>query len=243
MPSAYQRCAASRSPLVQYARPSRAAAAPRPTWSSSSASSSARRAWVMVPATSPRTWACPARYMAIAAGSGGRPPRRRPPSPPDLVPWSSVARPAIARRPAGAPRRPRARRRIRAPAYADAQHGPDPDHLVGQRLEPAAQRGVLPALAQRRDRQLDQVGGALEVLAGQRVADRLGPVAVLLVPVARPPVQIAERRRAARPAGALAGRRRTGGGSGTTGAGRRAGPGTGSLDRAPRAWPCRRPGR
>ena len=42
----------------------------------------------------------------------------------------------------------------------------------------------------RRDRELDQVRRPLEVLAGQRVADGLGPLAVLLVPLARPPVQL-----------------------------------------------------
>ena len=39
-------------------------------------------------------------------------------------------------------------------------------------------------------RQLDQVRGSVEVAAGHRVADRLGRVAVLLVPETRPPVQI-----------------------------------------------------
>ena len=48
------------------------------------------------------------------------------------------------------------------------------------------------SLPHRRDRQLDQVRRPLEILAGQRVADRLGPLAVLLVPVARPPVQLGD---------------------------------------------------
>ena len=38
--------------------------------------------------------------------------------------------------------------------------------------------------------QLDQVGGSLEVLAGHRVADRLGQIAVVLTPVACPPLQV-----------------------------------------------------
>ena len=129
------------------------------------------------------------------------------------------------------------------PGIPDAEHGPDPDQLVGKRLEPATQRGLLPAPAHGRDRQLDQVRRPLEVLGGQRVADRLGRLAVLLVPRARPPVQLRNVGRAARPAGAPAARRRRGGGSDTTGGGRRAGPGTGSPAPAPPAWPCRRPGR
>ena len=75
------------------------------------------------------------------------------------------------------------------PDKLNAQHRPDADYLVGKRLKPVEQGGILSALAQRRDRQLDQLRGSLVVLAGQRVADRLGPLAILFVPVACPPVQ------------------------------------------------------
>jgi hypothetical protein len=75
------------------------------------------------------------------------------------------------------------------PDQLDAQYRPDPNDLVGKRLQPAEQGRVLPALAQSRDRQLDQLRGSLKVRTGQRVVDRLGPFAVLLVPVARSSVQ------------------------------------------------------
>ena len=51
-------------------------------------------------------------------------------------------------------------------------------------------RGFLPGYAHGRDRQLDQVRRAPEIFGGQRVADGLGRLAVLLVPRARPPVQV-----------------------------------------------------
>ena len=66
MPSAYDRCAASRSPLVQAASPRNPAAPPRVRWSSSGARSSVRRAYVTVPGTSPRARA--SRAIAIVAG-------------------------------------------------------------------------------------------------------------------------------------------------------------------------------
>ena len=129
------------------------------------------------------------------------------------------------------------------PGVRVAQHGPDPQQLVGERLEPLAQRGLLSMLARRRDGELHQVRRSVEVLARHRVADRLRPIAVLLVP-RRPPADADQALgRAARRAGAPAARRQRAGGSGTTGGGRRAGPGTGCLDRAPPAWPCRPPGR
>ena len=221
---------------------------PRPRWSSSATRSSARRACVTVPATSPRTRARAARYSSIAAGR-----RRNSSSSTTTIAaagaWRSVT--GIRRRvqpPLGVPQACldalELAARQQRPDEPDAEHRPDPDHLVGQRLEPAdAPSASCRLLAHGRDRQLDQVRRPLEVLGGQRVADRLGRLAVLLVPRARPPVQVGERRRAARPAGAPAARRRRGGGSGTTGGGRRAGPGTGCRAPAPPAWPCRRPGR
>ena len=129
------------------------------------------------------------------------------------------------------------------PGVVDAEHGPERDQLVGQRLQPAEHATSCRPLRMAGHRPLDQVRRPLEVLAGQRVADRLGPFAVLLVPVARPPVQLGRRGRAARPAGAPAARRQRDGDSDTTGGGRRAGPGTGSpRSRAssmalPPSWP------
>ena len=111
--SAHDRCAVSRSPLVQSASARNPAAPPRSRWSSSPTTSSARRAWVIGaghiagrpgPARSGTWRSCP--------GGGGTPPRPRRPCP-STGPRSSgapVVRPATARRPAAAPRRPRARR-------------------------------------------------------------------------------------------------------------------------------------
>ena len=104
-------------------------------------------------------------------------------------------------------------------------------------------RRLLAVPAHPGDRQLDEVGRALEVA---RRRSRGGS------PRRRSPfartTRLARRcssgtRRAARPAGGPAGHRRRGGGSDTTAGGRRAGPGTGSRDPAPPASPCRRPGR
>jgi hypothetical protein len=76
------------------------------------------------------------------------------------------------------------------PGIPNAQHGPDPDQLIGERLEPATRRGLLSSLAHGRDRKLNQVGRALKVLGAQRVADRLRRIAVVLVPLARPPMKL-----------------------------------------------------
>ena len=76
------------------------------------------------------------------------------------------------------------------PGKGNAEHRPDPDHVVGEFLEPATHHGLLPGPAHGRDRQLDQVRRPPEISGGQRVADGQGPLAVLLVPRARPPVQL-----------------------------------------------------
>ena len=52
---------------------------------------------------------------------------------------------ATARPPAAAPRRPRTPRRHQRPDVAHREHRPDPDHVVGDGLEPAPDRGLLPA--------------------------------------------------------------------------------------------------
>ena len=108
MPVGYQRPAASRSPFVQWARARSVAPPPRPRWSSSSTRSSARRAWVTVPATSPMIRARPARCTAIEAGSR----RNAVSSTTTIDPAGGAAGRrlrAIARRRAGVPRPPRLR--------------------------------------------------------------------------------------------------------------------------------------
>ena len=122
----------------------------------------------------------------------------------------------------------------------EGQHGPVGEELPRERVEPAAQRRLLPGLTHRRHGQLDQLSSAGEVLGGQGMADRLGPLAVVLVPVAGPAVQLGDELGFLVERGGRRGRRRTGGGSGTTLRGRRAGPRTGSPARAPRGSPSRR---
>jgi hypothetical protein len=63
------------------------------------------------------------------------------------------------------------------------------DQLVGERLEPAQQRGFLSPPAHGWHGQLDQIRRAREILSGQRVADRIGRRTMLLVPRARAPMQ------------------------------------------------------
>jgi hypothetical protein len=76
------------------------------------------------------------------------------------------------------------------PGKVDAEHRPDLDHFVRERLELATHLGLLPGPPHCQHRQLDQVGCSLEIPGGQRVADGLGRLAVVLVPSARPPVQV-----------------------------------------------------
>ncbi len=100
-------------------------------------------------------------------------------------------RPATARRPAARPRRRRARRRdSSAPAKPTLSTGLARTTSSGSAFSQPRTVGLLPAPAHGRDGQLDQVRRALEVPGGQRVADRLGRLAVALVPGARPPVQV-----------------------------------------------------
>ena len=158
--------------------PRRPAAAPRPRWSSAPARSSARRACVRAPATSPRSRASPARYIAISVGRRRNPSRPRRPCPP-AGPGSPLApawRPATARR--------RCRRAStpldlagghERPDEADAQHRPDAGPR--RRAAPRASAAASPPAGAWRSAgscQLDQVGRALEVLGGQGVLDRLG---------------------------------------------------------------------
>ena len=234
---------AVRSPLVQYASPSRAAGAPRARWSSSSARSSARRACVIVPATSPRTRAVPARYIAIAVGSV-----RNASSSTTTI---SPAAPSVRR---GSSHRSASRSRSSTPSSSPPSHerGRRSPMLSTGRTRNSSSGSASSqrrSVASCRSRRRSGIASSTRSAARSKSSPASAwPIAsarspLLLVPVARPAVQLADAGPAARPAGAPAGRRRTGGGSGTTGAGRRAGPGTGCPDRAPPAWPCRRPGR
>ena len=63
------------------------------------------------------------------------------------------------------------------------------DQLVGERPEPAKQRGLLSTPAHCWQGQLDQVRRSREIPGGQRVADRIGRRPMLLVPLARAPMQ------------------------------------------------------
>src|SRR4029453_16468742 len=70
-----------------------------------------------------------------------------------------------------------------------AEHGPVLEQFVGERLEPAEQYGFLSIPAHGWRCQLEQVRRSLETPASQRVADRIGRRTVLLVPLARAPMQ------------------------------------------------------
>ena len=79
-----------------------------------------------------------------------------------------------------------------APTRSMVKHRPAAEELVGQSREPPASGRLLAGLEHGRRGQLDELGGALDVVAGHRVGDRLGRVAVRLVPVARPPMQLVD---------------------------------------------------
>jgi hypothetical protein len=61
---------------------------------------------------------------------------------------------------------------------------------VGQRFEPTEQRTFSPLAAGHRHFALDELCGTFEVRCDQGVADRLGTLAVRLVPAAGPSVQL-----------------------------------------------------
>ncbi len=173
---------------AQCASPSRAVALPRPRWSVGSTSSSARVAWAIVPSMSPASSASRRGTRASWAGSRANVVVRRRRSAAesriaslDSTSWSSCSTPVVS---------PVA---IRAPTRSMASTGRSAEDLVGQGLEPAPQGGLLAALAHGRAGQLDELGGSLEVLAGHGVHDRFAAVAVRLVPVARPPVELRHR--------------------------------------------------
>ncbi|HVL06028.1 MAG TPA: hypothetical protein VM388_08570 [Acidimicrobiales bacterium] len=72
---------------------------------------------------------------------------------------------------------------------AGGQHRPPLEDLGRERLEPAAQGGLLARLAHGGDGQLDEVRGPLEVVGRHGVADRFRSLAVQLEPVGGPPVE------------------------------------------------------
>ena len=234
--SVYRRLADSRSPTVQCASPTNAAALPWRRWSDGSARSSARLA-----------------CSIVALG----------------IPGDERERGAVhlhLRREVGElgviehDRRRRVDGRVEPSVDAlqerldpgdltadhertdqlDAQHRSGREELVRQRREPPASGRLLPGPEHDRRRQLDEPCGPLDVVAGHRVGDRLGPIA-RRPRTSRSPADGARRlARAARPAFAPGARRRRGGGSGTRGGDRRAGRGRGSPDRAARASPSHR---
>src|SRR6266581_5601091 len=71
----------------------------------------------------------------------------------------------------------------------NAEHGPAAEQLVGERLQPAKQGGLLSTPAHAWPCQFDQVRRSREIRGGQRVADRIGRRTMLLIPLARAPVQ------------------------------------------------------
>ena len=75
------------------------------------------------------------------------------------------------------------------PSVEDAEHGAAPDHVVGERVEPAEECRVLPVAAQGRQGKFHQMGGAFEVSAGQCVPHGVLDKVVVLVPVAGAPMQ------------------------------------------------------
>ena len=156
--SVYDASATSRSPVDQAARPRRARAAPRARWSSSSATSSARRAYATVPSTSPRTRASPARWTAMSAGS-----RRNSSRSTTTIPVAATRLARVGVQPALGVSQQRLDTLERAgrhqrPRQAVAEDRPDPEDLVGEALEPGpdgrlaavpAQGGRSPARSER----------------------------------------------------------------------------------------------
>ena len=70
----------------------------------------------------------------------------------------------------------------------DGEHRPDAHHLVGQRLHPPGELGLRALTLHRRQSQLHQLGGPVEVLGGQGVLDGAWRIAVGRQPVGGPAV-------------------------------------------------------
>ena len=224
MPSAYVRCAASRSPLVQDASPRNAAAraaaemvvlrdeVERPPGVFHGVGHIAQRqglSGTVQPRSHPGDGEIPLRPRRPSSGSAmGRP----------VALAHLPSCPATVRRPAGGPQRPRARRQPVTHGIRHAEHGPGADQLVGERLEPAKHRGLLSAPAHGWHCQLDQVRRAREILGGQRVADRIGRRPILLRTTHWRADAAWVPARAAPPSNVHRAHRQKGGGSDTSGA-------------------------
>jgi hypothetical protein len=71
-----------------------------------------------------------------------------------------------------------------------AEHRPAAEHLVGQRGEPTTEHALLSTIAQRWPGELDELGRAREITGSEGVVDGVRTLTVLLIPVARPSVQL-----------------------------------------------------
>src|SRR5215207_583370 len=71
----------------------------------------------------------------------------------------------------------------------NTEYGPGMEQFLGERLEPAEQRGLLPAPAHCWHCQLDQVRRSTEILGCKRVPDRIGRRTIMLEPLACPTMQ------------------------------------------------------
>src|SRR5215218_7284500 len=72
---------------------------------------------------------------------------------------------------------------------ANAEHGAAAEQPAGERLEPANHQRLLSTPTHGWPCPLDQVRRSPVILGGQRMADPIGRRAVVLVPLARPPMQ------------------------------------------------------
>ena len=64
--------------------------------------------------------------------------------------------------------------------------------MIGKHLEPRSHRRFLARPSEAGDRQLDQVRGSFEVLPRERVTNGVVPLAALLVPPTRAPVEVTD---------------------------------------------------
>ena len=193
MHSAYDRCAVSRSPLAQEASPRRPAAAPRRRWSSSEARSSARRALVTVPATSPRARLWAARHSAIDPGR----PQNSSSSTTTISAAGTPGRAVLS--PAVPSHRSASRSRASTPSYSPAASSAQAYPALSTGLQRTSSSGSARSQLKHRrflstpahggHRQLDQPRRALDIRGRQRVTDRIGRRPMSLVPRARAPMQ------------------------------------------------------
>ena len=185
--SVYRRRPDSMSPAVQWARPSSAAALPRGRWSDGAASSSTRLACSIVPSVSP----------AISASGAVHGHLRREAGELGVVEHDRGCRVDGGVEPSVDALQERLDPGDLAADHErtdelDAQHWSGREELVREGREPPASGRFLPGPEHGWRGQLDELCGALHVVAGHRVGDRLGLIARRCVPVARSPVQLVE---------------------------------------------------